>query len=45
MHHDGWVKAEDDDQVEDLAGELLDVADSYPVGAVLGIRLDQVEWR
>jgi hypothetical protein len=28
-----------------MAGELADVADSFPVGAVLERRLDEVRWR
>jgi hypothetical protein len=47
MHRDGWTGQEDDyaDVLQGLTDELLDIADSYPVGAVLGHRLGEVHWR
>jgi hypothetical protein len=45
MHRDGWLEQEDDMLVEELAGELLDLAETFPLGAVLGVRLGEVHWR
>ncbi len=45
VHQGGWTSEEKPAAVTELANELLDIADSYPVGAVLGNRLGAVEWR
>ena len=47
MAHDSWLQQEDQerDLVQELADGLLSIADEFPVGAVLGVRLGQVERR
>jgi hypothetical protein len=48
MHREGWLGPQElvaragPDLVQELADELLDFAGHYEVGAVLGVRLDEV---
>jgi hypothetical protein len=45
MHREGWLRVLDDTIVQELVDELLEIADTFPVGAVLGHRLREVHWR
>jgi hypothetical protein len=44
MHQGGWTAQEDPTAVEEIVEEMLEIADTYPVGAVLRRRLDTIEW-
>jgi hypothetical protein len=44
LHQGGWTAQEDAAAVEEIVEEMLEIADSYPLGAVLRRRLDIIEW-
>jgi hypothetical protein len=44
LQQSGWATQEDCAATEAALDEMLEIADSYPVGAVLRRRLDEIEW-